>query len=445
MSDARDPSTIARATPRHSSRVACFEVRVTGGPDTGLTARVSARSPGRVLVGTSESCHLRLADRRASRRHLALEVTEDGLRVTDLESTNGTRIGGLRIVEAVCQGGEIVSVGDSTLRIEIDDAEAPTPDLRMAFGPLLGASLAMRRLYRTCDTLGAATSAVLIEGEPGTGKSTLAQALHLARAPLHGTADEARPFVVVEGAALGDVLGDGTSDVRQALLSEAAGGTLFVREVGDVPLEVQAVLASFIAAAPSRDVRVVAATRRNLDAAVEAGTFLEELAHELAARIELPPLEERRGDIALLVEHFCRELGARPESIATRKLSALVRQPYPENVTSLKAAVAHLLAEAGVAVGDASSAPAAAGPADTPAPEALGLELGYRDLIIAELPFADAKQRLLDRFAGAYVTFAVAAHGGHVARAAAASGLAPRYFNLLRARSRSRDPAAHDD
>jgi len=111
-----------------------------------------------------------------------------------------------------------------------------------------------------------------------------------------------------------------------------------------------------------------------------------------------------------------------------------VRQPYPENVTSLKTAVVHLLAEAGVSVGDATPA----------TPEALGLETGYRDLLIAELPFADAKQRLVDRFAGAYVTFAVAAHGGHVARAAAASGLAPRYFNLLRARSRGRDPTSHE-
>lgn len=425
MSDARDPSTIARASTLRS-KVGCFEVRVTAGPDAGLSVTVSARSPGRVLIGTSEACHLRLADRRTSRRHLALDATEEGLRVTDLGSTNGTRIGGLRIVEAICQGGEILSLGDSTLRIEIDHAETETPDLRMAFGSLLGASLAMRRLYRTCDTLAAATTAVLIEGEPGTGKTTLAGALHLARG-----ADG--PFVVIDGAALGELHAN-----RDAVLAEARGGTLFVHEVGNVPLDAQSALASFVAAAPLHDVHVIAATARNLDAAVEAGTFLEELAHELAARIELPPLRERRGDIALLVEHFCRELGARSDSVATKKLAALVRHAYPQNVASLKAAVANLLAEAG------AGSPAAEGAAVGPTPEALGLEVGYRDLLVAELPFADAKQRVLDRFAGAYVTFAVAAHGGHVARAAAASGLAPRYFNLLRARSRTRDPATSE-
>ncbi|HSO32216.1 MAG TPA: sigma 54-interacting transcriptional regulator [Labilithrix sp.] len=438
MSDPPDPSTLAHASPLRPARAGSFEIRVTAGPDAGQTVTVSARSPGRVLIGTSEACHLRLTDRRTSRRHLAVEATERGLRIGDLGSTNGTRIGGLRIVEALCEGGELVTLGDSTLRVEVDHAEVATPDVRMAFGPLLGASLAMRRLYRTCDALAATTTAVLIEGERGTGKATLAAALHLASG---GAAPGgARPFVVVEGMALGEVFAGGESG--ESLITEAARGTLFVREVGDVPLDAQLAFASFVAGAPARGVRIIVSTERNLDAAVEAGTFLEELAHELAARIELPPLRDRRGDVALLAEHFCRELGARSETIATKKLAALVRQPYPENVTSLRSAIAHLLADAGAA---RDPAPATSETTATTTPEALGLETGYRDLLIAHLPFAEAKQRLVDRFASAYVTFAVAAHGGHVARAAAASGLAPRYFNLLRARSRDRDPAASED
>lgn len=433
MSDARDPVTIAH-TPLVRPSGTCFEVHVTTGPDKGQKAAVSARSPGRVLVGTSEACHLRLTDRRASRRHLALEATENGLRVTDLGSTNGTRIGGLRVVEAFCQGGEIVTLGGSTLLVESDLLETDTPDVRMAFGALLGASLAMRRLYRTCDALATATSAVLIEGEPGTGKSTLAEALHLAARS--GGQPGAAPFVVIEGAELGEVVGADGPESRNALMVEAAGGTLFVREVGRVPVHAQAALAAFVASAPARGVRVIAATVRNLDAAVEAGTFIEELAHQLGARIELPPLRERRGDIALLAEHFCRELGARFEIIPTKKLTALVREPFPENVTSLKSAVALLLA----AATPSAAAPGSAAAGDAaPTPEKLGLATGYRDLLVAQLPFADAKQRLVDRFAGAYVAFAVATQGGHVARAAAASGLAPRYFNLLRARSRGRE------
>jgi DNA-binding NtrC family response regulator len=437
MSDGRDPSTIAQASGLRA-KATCFELRVTGGPDAGRSVSVSARSPGRVLVGTGEACHLRLTDRRTSRRHLALEASDDGLRVVDLGSTNGTRIGGLRIVEAVCQGGEVVGIGDSTLRVDVDRIESEAPDVRMAFGPMLGASLAMRRLYRTCDTLAAATTGLLVEGEPGTGKSLLAEALHLAGPSKDG------PFVVVEGAVLGEVMG--STEKTDALAAEAAGGTLLIREVSDAPLEAQPALARFIHAAHSRRIRVVASTTKNLDAAVEARSFAEELAHELSTRIELPPLRERRGDIALLVESFCRDLGAAARPIATKKLAALNRQPFPGNVRELKAAVAHLLADAGASItaATASAGPGAADDPEAPTPESLGLETTYRDLLILDLPFADAKQRLVDRFASAYVTFSVASRGGHVARAAAASGLAPRYFNLLRARSRGRGPSGED-
>lgn len=414
-----DPSTVAQA-PGVRVSASCFELRVTAGPDEGKSLSISPRSAGRLLVGTSESCALRLTDRRASRRHLALDTENGLLRVTDLGSTNGTTVNGLRAVDVFCQGGEVIVVGDTTLRVDVDRMTAETPDVRMAWGGLVGASLAMRRLYRTCDVLAKSGAPLLIEGETGTGKTALAEALH---------GDVAKPFVLVEGASFTE---------WDVVAKEAAGGTLVVHEIGGVPLEAQAALASFVARAKAVDVRVIATTCKNLDAAVEAGTFREELVRELSSRIELPPLRDRRGDIALLVEHFARRLGATSAAIPTKKLGALNRADFPGNVRELERTVAHLLADAGAKVAPpAADAPASSGPAT---PEALDLEVTYRDVLVENLPFAEAKQKVLDRFAGAYVVYAVAAQGGHVAKAAAASGLAPRYFNILRARSREPKP-----
>src|SRR5262245_8145940 len=106
MSD--DPSTIAHA-PAIRKSTQSWDVRVTGGEPK--TLAVSARSPRRLLVGTGDACDLKLVDRRISRRHLALEATDDGLRVTDLGSTNGTFVAGLRVREVWCQGGEVIAIG----------------------------------------------------------------------------------------------------------------------------------------------------------------------------------------------------------------------------------------------------------------------------------------------------------------------------------------------
>lgn len=417
-----DPSTIGQ-TDSIRLPVTHFEVRVTGGPDAGASLLVSPRSAGKLLVGTAHTCQLRLSDRRVSRRHLALDVTTAGLRVTDVGSTNGTRIDGLAVVDAFCRGGETIIIGDTTLQVNVDHADVEAPDVRMAFGPLVGASLSMRRLYRACDGLAVSRAPLLVEGEVGAGKTLLAEALHGASGR-----DDA-PFVVVEGASID---AEALAEESERLLGAATSGTLVVQGVDAIPLDAQTALATLIATAKSRDVRVVMTARTNIDAAVEAGTFREELAREIAARLELPPLRERRGDIALLVEHAARRLGSTSAAIPPKKLAALNRHDFKENVRELQAIVAALLADAGVAVGSRHASP------EVSSPEALGIDLGFKDILLAAHPFAKAKQVVLDRFATAYVTWTVATHGGHVARAAAASGLAPRYFNLLRARGRER-------
>ncbi len=409
-----DASTYAES-PKHTRRGARYQLTVTSGPECGAVLAISERSPGRLFVGTSSTCDLRLEDRRVSRRHLAVETTPHGLRITDTGSTNGTWISGLRVEGAICLGGETVTIGDTGLRVDVDhESKEESPDVRMAFGPLVGASLAMRRLYRTCDALATSLAPVLVEGPAGAGKLALAEALHLA------SAGKEAPFTVVEASAL-----DTSSSLGES-------GTVFLREVGDASPEVQTYLATEVPRASARGVRIIAGTRRDLYAATERGTFREELLKEIAkSRIELPPLAARRGDVMLLVEHFCRELGQTSDAIMATKLAELNRRDYEENVRELRALVAKLLA------GEVAVASRASG-AHVPSIDEMGLVLGFRDLVVALPPFAEAKDEVLARFSSAYVTYAVAAHGGHVARAAAASGLAPRYFNLLRARGREK-------
>src|SRR5262245_36430626 len=149
--------------------------------------------PGRALIGTSPACDIRISDREVSRRHAAVEVVAEGLKVTDLGSTNGTWVGPLRIREAYLQGGETLRVGQTVLHVARAPARKSTPRPSSSqFGTLIGASPAMRRLQPLFERLATSAVPVLIEGETGTGKEELAKALHERSARREG------PFVVLD-------------------------------------------------------------------------------------------------------------------------------------------------------------------------------------------------------------------------------------------------------
>ncbi len=134
--------------PRPSSAGGTFFLTVTEGPDQGKTFALDESNPSSVLLGQSEACEIRLADRSVSRRHAALEVTGGKLRVTDLGSSNGTSIQGISIVDAFCSGGELLRVGSTALRVEVRASiRAPELSAATSFGLMIGASAAMRRLY----------------------------------------------------------------------------------------------------------------------------------------------------------------------------------------------------------------------------------------------------------------------------------------------------------
>jgi DNA-binding NtrC family response regulator len=433
-------TTIARPQTGASAD-ATLKLVVVEGPDAGASLDLGADGSAKCFVGTGPVCALRLTDPSVSRRHLSFEVEGSRLRVVDLDSKNGTALDGVDIREAWVRSGQALRLGSSLVRVERDGrglpAELSTAD---AFGRLIGASTAMRRLYPLAARIARSRVPVIVEGETGTGKEVLAESLH----ELSGLAG---PFVVfdcttvapsvLESELFGHERGafTGAHGARPGIFEEANGGTLLLDEIGDLELPLQAKLLRVIDRGELRrvggnsvvkvDVRVIAATRRDLDRAIGEGRFRDDLFHRLAvARLELPPLRERHGDIGLLARHFARAMGGADDSLPSHVIARFEAERWPGNVRELRNAVARYLA-----LGESPSAETAEDPTGAP--------WLVTDADVSE-PFAIARRRAIARFERAYVERLLEKHAGNIGAASRASGLADRYFRLLRARNQAR-------
>ncbi len=447
--DDDDASTVARSVELPSGvPSATFAVHVVDGPCRGQTYVLDGTQPSSTLLGTSSVCELRLTDPLVSRRHASFDQRNRELRLVDLESTNGTFVNGVRIVDIWLRGGELVRVGDTTLQVELADATTviQLPSCA-AFGRMLGGSSNMRRIYPLCERLAATDVPVLIEGETGTGKELLAEALH-EQGPR-----ASRPFVVFDCTAVLPNLAEselfghergaftGAVATRKGVFEQAHGGTLLIDEIGDLDLAVQPKLLRALERGEIRrvggespihvDVRLLCATRRDLDREVQTGRFRDDLFHRLAvARIELPPLRRRRADIATLARAFWKAMGGDAEGLPQEFLTRWEELPWPGNVRELRNAVARR-----IALGDLASVPARESLAPNPAQAATAAGEGALERIIAQrLPFSSARQRVLDEFERRYMELVLAEHDGNVMRAAAASGVARRHFQRVRGR-----------
>jgi two-component system, NtrC family, response regulator HydG len=425
--------------------VTSYRCTVLTGPDAGATFELDASAAFRTLVGTGPACAVRLTDRLVSRRHASLELVNGVLRLRDLESTNGTRLQGVAIVEAMLGGGETIQIGESTLRV---DALAGTAQLLGApgFGRVLGTSPEMRRVYAIAKRLAASDIPTIIEGETGTGKEALAEAIHVASARAAG------PFVVIDCTTLAASLVEselfghergaftGAQNARKGVFEQAHGGTLFIDELGDLDLTLQAKLLRAVERSEIRrvggnawirvDVRVIAATRRDLDRQVQEGRFRDDLFYRLAiGRVELPPLRDRTGDVAFLAEVFWSDLGGVPP-IPPDIMARIARHSWPGNVRELQNTIARYLTmgEIGPDVGV---------PPDAAAPKVEGAPADYIEALLDQkLPLIVGRQRVVAEYERRYVERVLAAHGGHVGRASDASGIGRRYFQRIRNRSK---------
>ncbi|MEZ4227144.1 MAG: sigma 54-interacting transcriptional regulator [Polyangiaceae bacterium] len=300
-------------------RYAKTRVSVTRGPNLGLVHE-SAGLP--IRIGTASENEIVLTDDTVSRRHAELEPTPLGMRVRDIASTNGILLGGVRIRDAFVPGDFQIALGETWLAINwLQETVGRVQVSLDRFGDVLGRAPRMRELFADLDRIAATDVTLLIEGETGTGKDLVAEAVH-AESSRGGA-----PFVVFDcGAVASSVIESelfghergaftGAHGTHVGVFEQAAGGTLFLDEIGELPLELQPKLLRVLEKREIRrvggratigvDVRIIAATNRNLRAEVEKGSFRQDLYFRLAqGHVAVPPLRDRMEDLELLVEHF---------------------------------------------------------------------------------------------------------------------------------------------
>ena len=430
-------------------RAAAFSLVVReGGTRVGTTLTLDEGSV-EALVGTSQACNLCVDDPEVSRRHIRLELQDGKLRLRDAGSTNGTWVNGTRTVEALLVGGESIRVGRTILSVERSSRDVVVSEAT-SFGSFIGSSLAMRRLYPLIAKAAAVDVPLVIEGETGTGKEALTEAIHecgpRAAKPFTVFDCTAVPPSLIEGALFGHERGayTGADSTRAGIFEEADGGTLLIDEIGDLDLGLQSRLLRAIQKGEVRriggskwikvDVRVIAATRRDLDAEVAAGRFRDDLFFRLAvARLLLPPLRERPDDIEMLARHFWSVHTHDRSSFPEEVLGRLRSYSWPGNVRELSNTMARLAAFGELATADGGELfmRRASATGSNPA-----LTADFIDQIVGkEHTLAVARDLVVTEFERRYVTTLDANHTDERARMVA-SGVSDRYLRTLRVRVR---------
>lgn len=400
-----------------------FQVTVLCGADAG-EARLSQETE--LTVGSSEGNDLRLTDPSVSRHHCAFTATVRGVEVNDLGSTNGTFVNGVRVFRALVPSGATVSIGSSTLRFEGLDTRVSVPvSSSSSFGRVVGDSPIMRRIFAALDKVSTSDVTVLFEGETGTGKSMLAEALHQksrrAGGPFVTIDCSALPGNIIESELFGHEKGSfsGATEARVGLFEQAAGGTIFLDEVGELPLALQSRLLRFLEKRTLRrvggdrdiaiDIRVVAATNRDLRREVNRGTVRPDLLYRLnGIRLVVPPLRERTGDIPLLLDQLCRQITGSDEPVLTPDLvENFCARQWPGNVRQLANTVERAVLLGGANLFDEGD--------DT------------------TIPFGDAKEEAVESFERQYLLELVARHEGNLSAAARAAKMSRNHlYTLLR-------------
>ncbi|MCS6798197.1 MAG: sigma 54-interacting transcriptional regulator [Myxococcota bacterium] len=449
-----------RATRRRLRR---SRLVVVSGPDRGRELVVERE---RVTVGRSVICDLVLSDRAVSGTHLEVVATEQGSLLRDLGSTNGTFIGDLRVREVWLRPGVVIRVGQTELRFEpVEGAVEIELSREEAFHDLVGRSVRMREIFAVLERVAPTDLTVLVRGETGTGKELVARAIHRAsrraRGPLVVQDCGAIPKDLVESTLFGHERGafTGATERHRGSFEQADGGTIFLDEIGELDVALQPKLLRVLENREIRrvggeksipvDVRVVAATNRDLRQMVNQGTFREDLYFRLSVvQIELPPLRERPEDIPLLVTAFLDAFAARRWPGEGRKLTVtpeamarLMSHGWPGNVRELKNTLERAASLAdGLELGVADLLPASR--KSPPVQYASGASV--EQLVEQGLPFKDAKQRVVDAFEAAYLKALLEKHGHNVTRSAQAAGLTRYHLRELAKRYGLRSVAEHE-
>ncbi|HET9620159.1 MAG TPA: sigma 54-interacting transcriptional regulator [Kofleriaceae bacterium] len=447
---------------------------VVAGADHGKELEITKP---RVTGGRSIISDLVVADKAVSGTHFEVSARDDGYRLRDLNSRNGIYVGDLRIREVFLRPGTVFRIGHTNIQFQtLQDVVEIELSKKDRFDAMLGASPAMREIFAHLEKVAPSDLTCLITGETGTGKEMVARALH------NASNRKSRPFVVldcgsiprelIESTLFGHEKGSFTGAVTQHVgcFEQANGGTIFLDEIGELDITLQPKLLRVLEQREIKrvggdrthkvDVRVLAATNRDLREEVNKGTFREDLYFRLSVvHVELPPMRERKDDIPGLANHFLREVGTRrgmTMSWSQDALVAMMNHSWPGNVREMRnvveraaalsdgpvitradlvfgremgpsVVVAHDLAQAG-----AQAAQRAVGQmAGVELPPASGPATFDPNLLRAGLGFKNAKQTVVDAFEVAYLAALMARNDGNITRSAQEAGLTRYHLREL--------------
>lgn len=404
-----------------------------------------------IVIGSHPDCDFAINDSSISRHHAKIELDQKGFRLVDLESKNGTYIGDLRINDIYITDHTTFRCAGIVIDFDIigKDMDAVEVDISREnhFGKLLGDSIAMREIFGLLSRVSHTDATVLIQGEPGSGKELVANAIW------SNSKRADKPYVIfdcstvsrdlVESELFGHLKGAFTGAVanRKGAFLEAEGGTIFLDEIGELPLELQSKLLRVLENRTIRpvgseksypvNVRIIAATNKNLAREVEQGNFREDLYYRLAViTIAVPPLRKRPEDIPLLVEHFLKQLSEEkdypPVSVSFSTLQKLKSYSWPGNVRELRNFVerASVLSSSNrIETRFLNASALEENSSRIKKEESSFLSSSLKDVIDQRIPFKEAKQMVTDTFEQDYMKRVLEICKGNVSAAARFSSL----------------------
>ena len=423
---------------------------VIDGPNVG-TEHILAKPI--VRIGTNEKNDLVLDDNTVSRFHSEIRHVGDEWLLVDRDSTNGTYVGNLRVREAFLYPNVELLIGNSLVRfVPLVEEIQVYPIARNRYGKLVGSAPRMREVYGIIDKVAPSELSIVIEGETGTGKELVASAIHersrRQRQPIVIFDCSAFPENLLESELFGHEKGAFSGAIRthRGVFERADGGTIFLDELGEMPIKLQPKFLRALENGEIRrvggertikvDVRVVAATNRDLALMVEEGKFRRDLFYRLAkVRLCLPPLRDRVEDLDLLAEHFLAELrGKRPEgSIEARSFSPeaiklMGKYDWPGNIRELRNVVERSITfceEEAVGVDDL--------PTDLQARMGLPTNHGVLSQVDVDpgTGLKEAKEVMVARFERDYLKGLLERHNMNISRVAREAGIDRRHVYRL--------------
>ena len=405
-----------------------------------------------VRVGKAEENDLVLREETVSRVHFEIVRDGKGYLLRDLKSTNGTFLDGAEIKEAYLRSGSVISAGAAQIKFQpFEERIEIFPADKEQLGELVGKSTRMREIYGLIERIAPTDATILLEGETGTGKDLVARTVHgLSRR-------KGGPFIVVDcGAVAGTLIESelfghekgsftGASAARQGAFELAHGGTVFLDELGELSLDLQPKLLRVLEQRELRrvggskqikvDLRVIAATKKDLRSEVEKGKFREDLYFRLSVvPITMPPLRARREDIPMLVSGFLDrmgEAGAPKPKLDDATLAAMQAHDWPGNVRELRNVLERAMAigtDPTRLIAPLGSGPRLGGAGGGVLPRAASEVPADFD---PKIPFRDHKERWNDTFERRYLTWLLGRADGNISKAARDADMDRKYLHKL--------------